>query len=139
LVDDDVVWFDPSNKSKVTHSRKDISGNPIPDKHSDEDDQEILISGDSPAGNKDTVLVPEQSVEKSCIDEGSGPNHGRGPDEESTHDPSQRISDTLSRDNEERSERPAEVLSVEDILREENVSGVSSTSTITDVGSKLII
>ena len=117
LIEHHVVWSDPGDEGKITECCKDIRRNPVPDKHPHKHNQEVFVSGKSPAGNNYTVLISEQSMEKSCINESGWPDHCSRPDKKSTHDAGQRVSDTLSRDDKETAKEATEILAVKDVLR----------------------
>lgn len=96
LIQDNVVWFNPGDKSKGTERREDVRWNPDPTKHAAEHNEKVFETTDSPPWDFTWILISEQSVKQSGVDKSRGPHHCRWPDQEASHDSGKGVTDTLS-------------------------------------------
>lgn len=71
-----------------------------------------------------------QAVEQSAVDKISRPDHGSGPDEETTSQASETVTSAKSRDTEEDLESPAKILLVEQTLSQESLRSVQGATSI---------
>jgi hypothetical protein len=80
LIEDNVVRLDPGDKSKRTERREYVRWNPDPTKHAAEDNEKVFETTDPPSGDFAWVLISEQGMKQSGVDESRGPHHCCWPD-----------------------------------------------------------
>ena len=131
LVDGDVVGSNPANEGEDLEEDGEDLRNPLVEEGADSNDQEELITTNLPAVSGSGIgrLMVVEGVHDGGGDEGRGPNHGSGPDEEATADTSETETHSLSGEGEEKLETPVEELLVEDLLGQENVDGIGGGRT----------
>jgi hypothetical protein len=95
LIDNDVIGSDPSDEGKVAKGGEDVVGDPSPNEHAQETVHEIAVPCDGPSFNLIRTVIPVEGVEKRAVNQRRGPHHSSRPDEETAHDASERISNTL--------------------------------------------
>lgn len=117
--------------AQVRQERSNDKGDPVPGEGAHGNDQEELVTTDSPAVCLGRVCraVIVQTVHDRGRDEGCGPHHGGGPNKEATQHTSHAEAQSLGGDGKQDLETPTPSLSVEFLLRKEDIKGVTHSGT----------
>ena len=136
FVDVDVVGRNVGHKGESAEGLEKESWDPVPAEGADEDVEEVSVSADRPAvglfGISLAVVV--QRVHKGNADQILGPNHGCGLDEPHADESGQTKTDTLTGDTKDNGITYTKVEAVELLLRSQDISEVTSTTTVRGVG-----
>lgn len=130
LVDNWVLWSNPAGEGEVGQELSDPSWEEIPDERSGKDVQEPPVASNGPAVGLRWVRwrVVMESVEQGCVDQVRWPDHGRWPDQETTDETCHTETYHLGGDDKQHLETPTEMLTIEFLLCQENISGIGNTT-----------
>jgi hypothetical protein len=102
-----------------------VIGNDGPSEHTGSDDGKVLLS--APLALLSSSIDRVEGVEERSVDQGSGPDHGRRPDQELSVKTTQAEPDHLGRDDQEKLVTVVPPLVVEESLNGDDVGSVSRT------------
>lgn len=136
LVQHHVGGCNPRDPIEVCEALCDPPREPVPDEAPKKHKEEVPISPDLPAVRLGWVRrsVVVQGIHQRGVGQGLGPDHSSRPDQEPPNNTGHAETKALGGNHKQHLKAPAEILLVEDLLRQQDVGRVGYTSLDGNIG-----